>query len=170
MRSMRRDVRVWVVTLGGAGLAPRAPGTAGSVVTAGLVLAAYALIGGGSRPEPSTWMAVLLAGVAVFGLISLGLGAWACRHFGRADPPQFVLDEAAGVCLSMIFVPTLDPWRQAAVIALALAAFRFFDILKPPPVRQLEKLSGAWGILLDDLAAGVYANVVTQMVVRSAFA
>ena len=53
-----------------------------------------------------------------------------------------------------------------AVAVVAFAAFRFFDILKPPPVRQLEKLPAGWGILADDLGAGVYANIVSQLVLR----
>lgn len=69
------------------------------------------------------------------------------------DPGWFVLDEAAGLWLAAA-VLTHPTWVG---VGLALALFRVFDIAKPPPVRTLERAGGGWGIVLDDLAAGVYA-------------
>ena len=53
-----------------------------------------------------------------------------------------------------------------AVLAVQFFFFRLFDVIKPPPGRQLEKLHGGWGILLDDIAAGIYANIVGQIIFR----
>ena len=58
-------------------------------------------------------------------------------------------------------------WTQLIVLSVAFTFFRLFDILKPPPVRQLERLPHGWGILMDDLAAGVYANILGQILIRS---
>ncbi len=73
-----------------------------------------------------------------------------------------VLDEVAGQWLSLLFVPVGGGWRAVWVTVAAFVLFRAFDILKPPPARQLERLPAGWGILADDLAAGVMANVVLQ--------
>jgi phosphatidylglycerophosphatase A len=66
----------------------------------------------------------------------------------------------------MLFLPVRGEWRELWVVLIAFVAFRFFDILKPPPCRQLEKLPAGWGILMDDLMAGVYANLASQLVIR----
>ena len=75
---------------------------------------------------------------------------------------MFVLDEVAGICLSNLFLPVVS----LKSIAMAFVAFRIFDVIKPPPCRQLETLPAGWGILCDDLAAAVYANILCQIVVR----
>ena len=82
---------------------------------------------------------------------------------GRKDPGPVVLDEAAGICLTLLF----QPFKHGAWVFVAgFLAFRLFDITKPPPARQLEKLPAGWGILLDDLAAAVYANLLCQLLLR----
>ena len=69
-----------------------------------------------------------------------------------------------------MFVDSLPPartgWGTGINLAAAFLAFRIFDITKPPPARQLERLPAGWGILLDDLAAAVYANLVCQVLLR----
>jgi phosphatidylglycerophosphatase A len=97
------------------------------------------------------------------GALCVALGGWAQEFLGRKDPGPVVLDEAAGVCLTLLAQP-MRHWQWA--VALAFVAFRVFDITKPPPARQLERLPRGWGILLDDLAAAVYANLVCQGVLR----
>jgi phosphatidylglycerophosphatase A len=82
------------------------------------------------------------------------LGYWAERYWKTHDPKYFVLDEAAGFFLTALLI------REGDVYWTALCAFlatRFFDVVKPFPARRLERLPGGWGILLDDLAASLYA-------------
>lgn len=108
---------------------------------------------------------MLAGGVVVCSALTVWLGPWAKAHFGKGDPGPFVLDEAAGICVTLLAQPATDG-HMAWTIAAAFAAFRVFDVLKPPPVRQLEKLPRGWGVLADDLMAGVYANVACQLVLR----
>src|SRR5438067_1439518 len=122
-----RPWRLWVVTLGGSGLLPAAPGTWGSAATALLIWAVWKSIGG-----PMQWM--LVAGLVLFSALCVWLGDWAQAFFARKDPGPMVLDEAAGICLTLLMLPTKH-WQWA--IVAAFVAFRVFDIAKPPPARQL---------------------------------
>ncbi len=145
---------VLVGTLGGLGFLPGPTGTYGSIVTAGLmVLGAYLGL--------PLWGAGLVAVVAA----ALGIWAgWACgRVTDRKDPRWFIWDEVVGqvvASLAMWLPGVASPW--AAGLA-ALAWFRVFDIVKPPPVRQAERLPGAWGIMADDLLAGGLALGATWL-------
>jgi phosphatidylglycerophosphatase A len=132
----------------GCGYSPVAPGTAGSA--AGILIA---------------WLLISVAGFSPLWLIPLTLamtppGVWAAgataRDLGREDPGLVVVDEVLGQWLtaSMIAHPT---WQS---YALAFALFRIFDITKPWPIRNLERLHGGLGIVADDLLAGVYGAVV----------
>ncbi len=77
---------------------------------------------------------------------------------GTPDPSIVVIDEIVGMWIALLFLPN-SIW----VIALAFILFRIFDIVKPPPVRQLERIPNGWGIMLDDVAAGVYANLTCHL-------
>jgi phosphatidylglycerophosphatase A len=81
-----------------------------------------------------------------------------------------VLDEAAGICLTALLVPIHPRGTGYWTLLAVFVTFRVFDIVKLPPARQLERLPGGWGILLDDLAAAVFANVVCQGLFRMVFA
>jgi phosphatidylglycerophosphatase A len=140
----------------GAGLLPGAPGTWGSALT---ILLLYPLLKFCGNPP-----AVLIAGLILFSVLCVVLGRYAVEDFGSPDPGPFVLDEAAGICLTLLFVPAPHGWPLT--LALGFAAFRIFDVTKPPPCRQLEKLPAGWGILMDDLAAAVYANLACQIILR----
>lgn len=74
-----------------------------------------------------------------------------------ADPSIVVIDEITGMWIALLFVP-----KSTILIVIAFLTFRAFDIVKPPPARQLERLPNGWGIMLDDVVAGVYANIVAQ--------
>jgi phosphatidylglycerophosphatase A len=80
-------------------------------------------------------------------------------HGDAADPSIIVIDEIVGVWVALWMLP-----YSVTAIAVAFLAFRLFDIVKPPPARQLERLPAGWGIMLDDVAAGVYANLATRCV------
>jgi phosphatidylglycerophosphatase A len=154
-------MRRLIITFFYTGLFPVAPGTVGSAA-ASAVLYAYLTL---AHPTRSHWELFLLAGLALACFFSVSFGRWAVRSYHRKDPQVFVLDEVAGICLTNLFLPVIS-WKT---IVLAFIAFRVFDILKPPPAKQLEMLPAGWGILMDDLAAAVYASLLCQIVIRLAF-
>ncbi|UCG34234.1 MAG: phosphatidylglycerophosphatase A [Phycisphaerales bacterium] len=154
-----------VITFFGLGLLPIAPGTWGS---AGAVAIWVGL-----------WLMCTVAGVprAAFELGVVGLtvlacagtvrwGPWAVQAYGRPDPGQCVSDEAAGQWLALLWMPAASGPQAFIVAGVQFVLFRFFDIVKVPPARQLERLSGGWGILMDDLAAAVQAGIVGQILFR----
>jgi phosphatidylglycerophosphatase A len=129
----------------GAGLAPKAPGTAGSVVG---VIAAWWLL---DLP--------LVARVGVV-LVVIAAGIWICgesaRRLQRHDDQRIVFDEIAGVLLTSLAVAE----KSLLALALVFVFFRVFDILKPWPIRDVDhSLRGGLGIMLDDLIAAVFAAV-----------
>ena len=140
-------LRLLIATGFGCGRAPIAPGTVGSLAALPL-LAVLWWAGGSSAVAAGTVVAILL------GFWSAGVAE---SHFGRLDPGPVVVDEIAGQMVSLLF---LAPSPTALVTGFLL--FRIFDIWKPPPVRQTERLPGASGIMTDDLVAGIYANVLHQ--------
>ncbi|MCE2541870.1 MAG: phosphatidylglycerophosphatase A [Acidobacteria bacterium] len=143
-RAGARHPGVLLATCGWIGYVPFAPGTAGSLV--GLVCYGLVRLVGGDWTQLGLLVAVVVAGV--------WSSAAAERHFGRTDPGAIVIDEVAGMLLTLLWLPVT--W--AGVIA-AFVLFRLFDIVKPFPVRRTERLGGGWGVMADDLAAGVYAHV-----------
>ncbi len=144
-----------LVSFFGLGYLPGMPGTFGSFGAALLYLALAFSVGPGML-----LFAVCLAVAAVFSVFTIAMGARAEKAFGRKDPPQVVTDEVAGYFLSVAF---LFPVKPLAAAVCAFVLFRLFDIMKPPPARQLEKLPGGWGLTLDDIAAGVYACVAGHL-------
>ena len=99
--------------------------------------------------------------LAVTVLITV-LGIWSSNEvtvdWGK-DPSRVVIDEAAGMCISLLFLPV-----KIYYLAAGLVLFRFFDILKPLFIRKTEDLPGGWGIMLDDVLAGIYSNVILQAI------
>lgn len=93
------------------------------------------------------------------------LGLWsipyAIQQTGKKDPSCVVIDEVLGFFVAMVGISV--SWIN---ILCAFALFRLFDIVKLPPCRRLEKISGSWGVLLDDVMAGIYANIIMQILVR----
>lgn len=166
-------MRRWWMTGLGSGYSPIASGTAGSVVAIGIALAAWAAVTTtGATPLllDATWVILTL-------LASLGCivwGPWAITYFAeiakkQKDPGHVVLDEWAGQWLALLAIPMPTFERAASVLIVQFFVFRLFDILKLPPSQQLERLPAGWGILMDDLAAGIYANIVGQIVFRLCF-
>lgn len=147
----------WMLaTFFGAGLLKPGPGTWGS-------LAAAAIWYFGLRAAHLTgWPAMVAAliGAGVVTLVGIPAASVVEREYGREDPGFVVIDEVAGQWIALALAP-LD-WGHAL---LGFGFFRLFDIVKPPPARQLERLHGGTGIMLDDLAAGVYA-LIAMVVVR----
>ncbi|GGK72663.1 phosphatidylglycerophosphatase A [Rufibacter glacialis] len=104
--------------------------------------------------------------VAVTFLIT-ALGIWSANavepHWGK-DDKKIVIDEVAGMCISLLFVPVTLP-----NVLGALVLFRFFDIVKPLFIKKMEKLPGGWGVMLDDVLSGVYANGLLQLLLYLGF-
>jgi len=145
---------LWATFFGAGKLRP-APGTWGSLAALGLWLAAGHLV-------PSSWRAAAALSIA---LLVAGFGIPAAsrvaRDLGDDDPSCVVVDEVAGQMLALVGIPL--SWQS---LLAAFILFRACDILKPPPVRQLEKLPGGLGIVLDDLGAGVYALGIVQLLLH----
>ncbi len=156
-RDTGRGLSFWhpaslLATWFGSGLLPRVPGTWGSL--AALPFAYVLTLAGGP------W-----ALLAAAGLVFL-VGLWASGVYATAngvhDPGQVVIDEVAGQWLTLVPL-ALTPFALEPVLyGVAFLTFRVFDVLKPWPVSYFDQnLPGAWGIMVDDIAAGVYAGVVT---------
>ena len=104
--------------------------------------------------------------VAIFAIASTLIGIPAstivARESGLKDPSLVVVDEVAGQAIALLAAPEFG-WKYAVA---AFILFRAFDIVKPPPVRQLERLPRGWGIMMDDVAAGILACVLLQIAAR----
>ena len=143
-----------IATFFGAGFGKPGPGTWGSVATV-LLWAAYAWF---AHPSPHALLLALLIGIALTLILGVPAATIVARESGRKDPQFVVIDEVAGQAIALLFSP-FD--LRHALIALIL--FRLFDIAKPFPVRQLESLPEGWGIVFDDVAAGLYALGVASL-------
>lgn len=105
---------------------------------------------------------LVMQGVLIMSL--LGLGVWSAglmeTDWGK-DSPRVVIDEVQGMCLTLFWIP--DHWLY---LLAGLIFFRFFDIAKPLYIRRLERLRRGWGVMMDDVLAGIYANLLLQALVR----
>jgi phosphatidylglycerophosphatase A len=144
-----------VATFFGAGRLRPGPGTWGSAAAVLIWAAVWRWI-----PAQALW--VVLASLA---MLAIAVGIPAATRFARSlqlkDPQSVVIDEVAGQWITLLFAPV--SWKT---LLLGFILFRAFDILKPPPVRQLERLPEGTGIVVDDVAAGLYALLVMQLVLH----
>lgn len=148
----------WIAVWFGAGLLPIAPGTWGSLVAAlmgGVILAYFGLMG------------------LVIGIIWVTfIGVWASsehqRITGSHDAGEIVIDEVSGQWIAMIPLSFMALTANFALdIAVTFILFRLFDIIKPWPIRVLDKhLTTGWGVMLDDVAAGLFAAITFVLIVR----
>lgn len=146
-------LKLALVSFGFLGCSPFAPGTVG---TLGGVLIAWLLK---DTQQYLLWTSLVCV---VLYAATLPLGAWAERYAGKKDPGIFVVDEVIGYLITVAWVS--GPSSLSLVVAFFV--FRFFDILKPPPARQLEHVGGGHGILLDDVAAGFFGLLVVMLPAR----
>jgi len=138
-------------------------------------LIATGFYSGYSRPYPGTWGTIpawliayfLIAGdqrlllptAAVCFFVSVWSSDAAEKMYGH-DARRIVIDEWEGMFIALLFVP-----YSVTNYVIAFFAFRFFDVVKIPPARQSEKLPGGWGVTMDDVVAGVQANIVTRLII-----
>lgn len=137
----------WIAFGFGAGFAPKAPGTAGTIAA----LLPYTLM---LHFTPLWYLAIVI--------LSLLLGVWICgktaEDLGVHDHGGIVWDEFVGLWIALFLVPADILW-----IALAFCLFRLLDILKPWPIKWVDKqIQGGWGIMLDDVLAGIMAALCIQ--------
>ncbi len=159
-------MRLLLLTAFGLGLVRFAPGTVTSLAVAAGALAAAGRI---SHVALNIALAAVAAG---FSLACVAFGRWGEARFKARDPSAIVADEVVGQCLALLLLPWKSAgeegaWRWNAAVALtAFIAFRAFDILKPPPIAQSQRLSAGWGILADDVLAGLGALAAAQVIAR----
>lgn len=126
----------------GSGFCPIAPGTAGSL----LALLIFWFLPASS----ALWIALIL----LFFMLGVWSGSEIEKEQGH-DPQIVVIDEVVGQWIALLFIPHQPGWYMAAFLL-----FRLFDIRKPWPIFQLQKLPGGWGIMIDDVLAGIYAGIL----------
>ena len=161
-------MRTFLLTAGGLGFMRPASGTWGSTPPPAIALLLVALC------DANMWVVnvAMLALLIIFSWACVAFGPYAEQRFGKKDPGQVVADEVAGQAIALMMIPwvPIDSFEtfftNACYAGGAFIAFRIFDIIKPPPANALQRLSAGWGILVDDLFAGVYAAIVVQLVIR----
>ncbi|MBI3932855.1 MAG: phosphatidylglycerophosphatase A [Acidobacteria bacterium] len=131
----------------GSGYSPFAPGTAGSAV--GLLL---------FWPLQALPPAQQVVAVAVVFFLGVAASTHVARRAGLDDPGCVVVDEVVGQWVTLLFLP----WTPGVALA-GFFLFRVMDVIKPYPARDLEALHGGWGIMADDLVAGIYANLLVRV-------
>jgi phosphatidylglycerophosphatase A len=131
-----------VATVGGIGRIPLAPGTAGSLVGVALCF-----------PLLRLGWPLHLAAAVLLGAIAVAVAGRAAEELGRPDPPVVVIDEVVGMCVAALALP-LQVYDLGAVFLL----FRLFDVVKPAPIPRLERWPGGFGVVADDVAAGLLAR------------
>jgi phosphatidylglycerophosphatase A len=133
----------------GVGYSPLVPGTLGTL----LAIPVYYFLSNISSPIYE----ITLTG---FFFLSVWISENAEIAFGKKDDRRIVIDEMMGFLITMLWVP-----KTILFVIIGFFLFRFFDILKPFPIRHLEKrLKGGFGVVLDDVMAGVFSNIILQII------
>ena len=154
--------KIWLSVLG-SGFSPVMPGTCGSAVTASVFLLAALL-------SPSAVVLLTVTGIiAIHGFVVTAV--WGDKFISQygPDPGPIVSDAQCGQAITYLWLWPVAEWSVNQILLITGAGFlifRCFDIIKPPPVRQLEQIHGVWGIVLDDVMAGIYALICLQVLLR----
>jgi phosphatidylglycerophosphatase A len=157
----RRHAPLWATltaTFFGIGLLRPGPGTWGSAATVGVWWLASRWLAPNMQPSVVIALAVLAIAIGIPAATEVS------RATGLKDPQFVVIDEVAGQFIALIFIPV--SWKS---LLLGFILFRGFDIVKPPPVRSLERLPEGSGIVIDDVGAGLYALAVMQIALHFGF-
>jgi phosphatidylglycerophosphatase A len=146
----------WPIKLFASGLytgyAPAASGTLGSAIAVG-----FYFIPGFESP--------LILGLVLLLVFGLGIKASSImeKRYGH-DPAEVTIDEVVGMWITLFFLP-----KTILVVLAAFFVFRFFDIIKPFPARKFDTMQGGFGIMMDDVVSGIYANITMQIVLLIPF-
>lgn len=149
-----------LVSCFGLGHLPIAPGTWGSLPPA-IIFALMCYFGASAMS-----ISIVMAGLILTGsFVCVKFAPASIEATGKSDPSEVVVDELAGQAVTFLALLTTPITEKHIIIItiLGFLLFRFFDILKPWPIRKLEKLPKGWGILADDLLAGVYALIILNI-------
>ena len=152
---MKKNFSKFIATFAGVGLFPIAPGTIGSIAGLGVLWAI-------SIASSDSYQVILqLLFLIVF--IPIGVIASSAyeKHFGKIDPKEVVVDEVVGIIITLFALPFT--WIN---IIAGFILFRFFDIVKPFPIGKLQNIKGGWGIMADDIAAGIVSAVILRIVIN----
>jgi phosphatidylglycerophosphatase A len=152
MRKLCISIACFVSTTFGLGYFPVAPGTMGS---AAAIIGLWFL--------PSMPIAVWLPSLVMLFLMGVWMATIAEKAWGH-DAGRINIDEVVGMAVTVIAVPKYYP-----VYIVSFFAFRFFDIVKPFPINISQKLPRGWGVMIDDVLAGIYGNIIVQIVSRLVF-
>lgn len=155
--SLADRLRFLLVTSCGLGLSPFAPGTVGTFGGIAIAVLLQATL-------PGHFLLAWWIAAAVLFALGCSTTKFVARTFPNEDPGAFVLDEVVGYLVTVGVYAALRGAPDAMAHAAAFFAFRFFDVWKPPPARQLEDLPGALGIMADDQMAGVYAGLSIYLI------
>jgi phosphatidylglycerophosphatase A len=133
----------------GVGYSPIAPGTLGTLITIPIYYFFSAI------PSPIYELTLI-----TFFFLSSWISGQAQNYWGRQDDSRIVIDEMMGFLITMLWLP-----KTIFSVIIGFFLFRFFDIFKPFPIRRMEKKwKGGWGVVLDDVMAGVYANILLHII------
>lgn len=151
-KKLLRFLALFTASGGGAGYFPFASGTVGSLVAAYFVWISRGISTG------------VLIGISVALLV---IGVWAagqtCQILKKKDASQIVMDEIVGMLITMIGIPVTPYW-----LLIGFFLFRLLDIVKPSPAKYFdEKVPGGWGVMMDDVIAGIYGNMILQLMLRA---
>ena len=135
----------------GVGFSPIVPGTMGTL----MAIPIYYFLSSISTP-------VYELTLAAFFFFSSWIAGQAERYWKKKDDQRIVIDEIMGFLVTMLWIP-----KSPLFITAGFLLFRFFDILKPFPIRRLERVKAGYGVVLDDVLAGVYANLVLHLIYRT---
>ena len=159
MTRIKTDYLALAIATFGVGFLPLIPGTFGSLVSVGIFLLFTQIASGTS----------LVALVLVFILAVTFSGIWAASRTeqlsGRKDPGKVVVDEVAGQMIALLPLTLFSFQSLTRVVIVSFILFRLFDIFKPYPASRFERLKGGFGIMCDDLAAGVYAAAIVSALI-----
>ena len=146
---MIRRLSKSIATLGPIGYLPKAPGTWGSMTSALIWYLADEFLPGFYKYQIVCIVASVIIGIIVSNTVSKS---------SSKDPQEVVIDELAGMWIALLWLP-----HSIKLTIIALILFRIFDIAKPFGIRRLEKIPGGWGIMLDDIAAGIASALVIHL-------
>jgi len=149
-RSDLKSFYLAIASVGGTGKLPLMPGTWGSLI----VLPVYLLLG--------SYNFIFLTLTVILLIVSIPISSKAEGNLAKKDPSIIVIDEFVGQMITLLYLPNFG----IGIFFIGFVLFRFCDIIKPPPANISQRLYGGWGIVLDDVFAGIYANLILHILLR----